>query len=658
MGIENSRPGIWNAISTTFGDELYSQSGYLLIRSTKLHQIGERTLEVEGTHRWPDHGVIVVNGARHFYNGIDTTHLYDVETNYNPFFDQVVYSDDFTGGIGDWLTNPNAPGEVRDEWMAAPANKAYVLSGGNSPEERYLSREIIGPVSVEYGYAQGEFQDGNAAGLDMDKPELAPLENLRFEYSLDAGANWIVVATHVPDDANWGDLIGWQTEKVDLNFAGEIMIRWVQDSYSVSTGDNWAINDVECVGLLGTADGLSVMVKETDVILLLSSDPSQGDDATPQTDFDKFKFTFFVDTAEGADLDQIARNYGLERPFGLSDLLFRELLKVMIALDASTIYSIEKIMDVLKGKEFYKIWEEEWTHHNEVFVGVISSLTDSYKGKAFMSNRVEIDPADIAGSVVVIPEEMALAYGMWAHDDPNREGINFLEAKFPVSTVAANPDRADSMNPVFVPTDVGKGLRFENRNDYWTIQAVIGGTAIILGKAIQGGGVLVSAYPQRLYTPFPSFESWMVGHRLQITDSVNPNNWGVFNIVGYYNNNVIFLDNVVPFTSDNGGVSFRVMPNFGNVAAVNLFMDRSVLDNPNLTVTCPDPMVGGTLPDPLGVFLDYTTIPSSQLKAAWTQDGNDQYPFYLWDEHATIKGLLDVITAAGVIPSLIELEEL
>lgn len=89
------------------------------------------------------------------------------------------------------------------------------------------------------------------------------------------------------------------------------------------------------------------------------------------------------------------------------------------------------------------------------------------------------------------------------------------------------------------------------------------------------------------------------------------------------------------------GLVFSLTPNFG-VSFPAMRLVRVTVAGVTVTVT------SSTLP--VNLWVDYTTIPSAQLCIDQTHDGNDQYPFYLWDDTWFVSSILDLILAAGCHP--------
>ncbi len=167
-----------------------------------------------------------------------------------------IFEDDMSaypdGGSPDplvWTTDPVATGRTRKQ-AGGDQKNAYVFAfgatGHPSADPRYLLKTVneTGPFHVHYKFAQGEFEDGvTLPGLDMDKPEVGQDEYLQLQTSTD-GIVWQIASEHTPDDANWGDLIGWQSAVIHVPDAGPVYLRFYQDRFS-EFFDNWAVTDIE-----------------------------------------------------------------------------------------------------------------------------------------------------------------------------------------------------------------------------------------------------------------------------------------------------------------------------------------------------------------------------------------------------------------------------
>ena len=467
--------------------------------------------------------------------------------------------------------------------------------------------------------------------------------------------------------------------------------------------------------------GLKVAVHQRDVVLLVDSDYSLGGEASPTNDIDSLRLSFVIDTAQGTDLDIIAKNYGVKRPRWMSDSDFSQLLKIVIAYPATTINAIEKVLDLMVGSGNYTIREYDNStgrlDPNTLYVDIqrFESNQQSYKGRTFLPHSVTVPASNstitrdsngvVTGNWSSVPSTdpaPQVVYGVWLATDTERAGVNFCESKFVVVKAAGDPpnwirylfgDRHDvatggvyHSGDGFGSSDIGKGVRLES-GDCWTILEVQGlgsrSPAAVLGRRTQSNALLLDS--RRVRLPYPYFEKWMEGHRLQVIASGAESNCMISNIVKVESEYSILTDNgletspgTVDYRQDLGGAKIQVLPNYNGIGTTRLWINRvlQVSSNPQhfylpipdiTSTTHPYPVhgLGGSDPDPTNnsslsqsYIVDYTSIPSGHIMAYHTQDGNSQYPFYLWDEFDLVASYLDIITAAGVKPVVTPVEEL
>ena len=385
-----------------------------------------------------------------------------------------------------------------------------------------------------------------------------------------------------------------------------------------------------------TVSGLQSKFREGSVVTYYGRD---------QTDLDLIRLSFFVQYAEGKDLDLLGRNFGWARPRGMTDTMFRNLLMVVMYLDATTIYSLEKVMDVLVGSGNYTIYEHllgpNNADHHKVFIDIDKPVSTSFKGKTFMTPTTEQKvPATL--NTIVAGTTPTVVYGIYDATDLGRTGTNYLEVTQTGSTDAANPTYLSLSFDYFVSDDLGRYVILGD-NSHWKIVAYLGPRSVQLGKDILDGGNCSSGEPYVFTTDQPFFASWMVGHKLQIVSSTNPTNMQQATISKVDSSIKVTLDSstTTPLVTD-AGMTWRVVPNFATNPSVTFRIPRFSVAGTTITTTTP-----------LGVSaknLHYTTIPSAQMCANFVHDGTDQYPFYLFDDLWYVQDILDLITAAGVIP--------
>jgi hypothetical protein len=464
--------GVWRGIATSVADTLYETAGYLLVRTDGLHAEGDTTLTVEGTHRWPDTGRVIIEGVSHWYTGKTDTAL---------------------------------------------------------------------------------------TGVSHADPD-----------------NGFTTTITMPDGT-------FRSVKLTA--------------------------------------GLAADLRDRTPVMLYSRDEST---------MDLLRQSFFVQTAQGADLDTYARNFGLSRPRGLSDSVFRELLKVLVYLDATTIYSIEKVLDVLKGAGNYEVYEQLDTDPHRVFIEIGATLGDDYRGKAYL---VGAEPQTrLTTTTVAATDPPVVVYGVYDGADTARTGTNFTEQTIPVS-VGSSPTY---LTGAWTADDAYKPLYVDGTSEHWTILAVIDTVTVQVGRPVQTGATLDSSYPNRVQASSDYFRPWMVGHKVQITEADNPANYQIAEIVSVDTPYTVTVNNTTPWVTE-VDVSWRLVPVLSG--SFNARVPRhTVAGN---TITTPGVM-------PPNVLLDYTTVPSAQTMTDPNVDGTDRYPFYLFDDTYVVQTVVDLITAAGV----------
>jgi len=201
--------------------------------------------------------------------GISVTDFQNAALNLHPeggfVLETSMFYDDFSKGMDSWITNVNAPGEIRYQF-GHPNQTPYVFSLGDTmtTPTRLLELdrdfEVTKGLIVQYKWAHGDFEDNVAGGLDMDKPDNAN-ESLKLYYSHNGGA-WVLADDHVASIATQGDAMGWQLKNVVIEPGGVVSgdtlrIKWEQDDYD-QTVDNWAFADVRVSDLVDPVNPDSV----------------------------------------------------------------------------------------------------------------------------------------------------------------------------------------------------------------------------------------------------------------------------------------------------------------------------------------------------------------------------------------------------------------
>jgi len=365
-----------------------------------------------------------------------------------------------------------------------------------------------------------------------------------------------------------------------------------------------------------------------------------SDDGRRDDTLSTLKDSFLPAYAVGEQLTMLARNYGINRPLGLTDTVFRELVKVLMYLDAQTIYACEKILDVLFGAGNYTIWEDLESDMHRVHVSIAAVPGTQFEGKTYLVGAEA--QASASASTVVAAKVPEVTYGIWDSADPLRQGVNYAEQEIltVLAFVPGNEDYVVSAPPTFDLTYIGstiRGTSSQNEGHYWKILALISPSTVQVGWDFRFDGTLASASPDRIVVDEPMFAPWVVGHLLYVLDS-DPANNGGYVVEEWISPYEVKLTGAA-FVTDTD-VKWRLMANYTTPVAVIFQCPRA--SNVGKTITAP------RTPLPANVLLDYTTVPSAQAMTGTTTDGTDRYPIYIWDETAVALALLDLITASGV----------
>ena len=367
----------------------------------------------------------------------------------------------------------------------------------------------------------------------------------------------------------------------------------------------------------------------------IAADSVVMDISESTTQFDDLKASFFRETAVEDQLDIYARNYGLSRPRGLSDGTFVDVLGAMTYLDSQTEYACKKVLDALLGVGNYTLYEDVETYPHTVFVEITATLSSVYQGKAYLSGgeaQTRTSP-----TTVDVDQPPTVVYGIYDSTDPYRVGINYANQPMWVRTVASTPKYLITTLPTFLPADEGKAVQFIATGEIWSIRAYLDPLTLQLGSKPRHDGTLNSGSPTILQVDLDRFKDWMVGHNV-ILSGVNSQNTGVYPITAVNSSKEVVLGGGAAFVTETD-VTWELSPNFGSVAPFQVEIPRATAAG--LTVTAPVTI-------PVNVLVDYATVPSAEVMQDPNTSGNDQYPFYIFDETWMIEALLDLVTAAGV----------
>lgn len=360
-------------------------------------------------------------------------------------------------------------------------------------------------------------------------------------------------------------------------------------------------------------------VLQGDVLMYLGAD---------LTDMERLRASFLVEAAEGADLDVLARNYGLYRPRGVTDEVFRALLQVLIYLPAQTIYAVEKVLDVLVGPGNYEVYElfPVPGEFNRFYVSIAAS-TGGPRGRAYMT---VFETVASSGFMATASDDIAVLNGVWSSTDPYRAGTNYAEDTVAVTKTA--PDRLVTASPFWTVADEGHTVRLSD-GELWLIRSYLDPVTVQVGGPRRTDGTLNTANPDRLVASVSTFRSWMAGHNLTVFGSLNAGTYPILEVVSEYE---VIVSGSAFVTETNA--EYQLTPQFPAAAATAAIMRATIA---GAVVTCPNAL-------PANVIIDYATTPSAQALESASVDGNAQYPFYLVDDTFVVALVLDIVRAAGV----------
>lgn len=374
------------------------------------------------------------------------------------------------------------------------------------------------------------------------------------------------------------------------------------------------------------------------------------------SDIEEVFAAFFVEYAEGTDLDTLGRNYGLFRPRGMPDAQYRALLKVLIYLDASGFYAVEKVLDVLVGVGNYEAWDTPLSDedHHKVFVDLLAQPNDIYRGKTFLcAGEFQTSTGNFTVFADFEPVAVYAVYGRLT-DDPAQDrqnGTNYLFAPFNGFTDAANPSWLQTAGAVFLPEDQDRSivLTIGGESHIWKVAAVLGPTAVEL-TIPDNPAEISTGTPAKLTADTPVFRSWMEGQDIVVTSAADPLNLQEATIDTFVSEYVVTLTGMSGggWNSSDAGITFLIRANYGSppIASVPFGLLRFSVAGHVITT---DP-AAGVIPSEL--WIDYATIPSAQLVRDHTLSGEDQFPFYLFDDTWYVSDILDLILAAGCHPEV------
>ena len=391
--------------------------------------------------------------------------------------------------------------------------------------------------------------------------------------------------------------------------------------------------------------------------------------------------SFFVDHATGESLNILGKNYGIERPANVTELKYRQLLRAMIYLDATTMYSLKKVLDALLSEGKYELYEDLINHPNKVFVYIGGHvITKNFEGRTYMSQQSQLSTGGGPSfTLSATGGKNPVVYGIYASTDKDFTGTNYALATGQIVSRTAGTDYVSitASSPHLDPADTGKSFLIGGTAERWELLEMVDGVTWQVGKPIQQGGSVSTLDPLGFTSSLPYFEPWMKGHKIQIVQSDNPANCQILEISEVVSATQVKVSTPSPAFTTESDMLWRVKPNPTKSTTTDNSADwtastftisfhqltASGTDNRTITATMNLPSVvtvhyvNPQLPT-ANVNSDATIYlgPLPGIPATNNLFEGSRHNFYLFDNTATVQAVCDLITAAGVKPVILSEE--
>lgn len=103
---------------------------------------------------------------------------------------------------------------------------------------------------------------------------------------------------------------------------------------------------------------------------------------------DKLRRALLVSYATAEELDRVARNLAVVRPVGMSDAVFREVVKVLAFLPKGTIFGLELLLDAIYPGGGWEIYEDLINVNNTVYLLLpVMDPGQDFEGRAFIDSE-------------------------------------------------------------------------------------------------------------------------------------------------------------------------------------------------------------------------------------------------------------------------------
>lgn len=115
---------------------------------------------------------------------------------------------------------------------------------------------------------------------------------------------------------------------------------------------------------------------------------------------DLLRRALLVDYAEDDDLGRVGRRHAVDRPRGMSDDMYRELIKTIAYLERGPVYALELVLDVLYPSGGWDVYQSLVEFPLKVFIRIPGAIGTNPAGRTFMNAR-DIKAADTASQVTL-----------------------------------------------------------------------------------------------------------------------------------------------------------------------------------------------------------------------------------------------------------------
>jgi hypothetical protein len=219
----------------------------------------------------------------------------------------------------------------------------------------------------------------------------------------------------------------------------------------------------------------------------------------------------------------------------------------------------------------------------------------------------------------------------------------------------------ETVGTPFVAGDTGKRVRIysgNNENDGEWLATYSTTTRLLLDGIVRGQVAVNSVGSEGfIVLQDPLFRPNDAGKTVTISGSGLGND-GDYPVAEFLSSYAVRVTGAPPFATETTGLSWKFSPSFATEAGIVEYELIAAGDLVTKTLTARQAWPAAAQP----LKVDYTNVLSAQLLRNETVrndgsivgvDPNVFYPFYLFDVNASLRNVIDEVTAAGVIPDFL-----